>query len=501
MKSKKLKVNSKDSKFKEFEGITLIALIITIIVLIILAGVGINLSLGENGIFSRAKYAKEKYMNAQISEEEQLKELYKELGLLGELPENTPEIEEGTIVKTPNKWESSTPAYVSTQTGEEIVASKKVATVYAVSVGEGKSVPVPIGFYYVGGNYETGVVISDNKEDKYEKGKDKTTHEYSEKLKGNQFVWIPCTIDTYRKIDWKKENAKWDMETHTAEYAQIEKYSGFYIGRYEAGVGTLNKEKKANNEENPFDYSVTFDENASLYGNVGIQTGLNGWGWQNYNYTARQIGTPVTTGTNKATGNIVVKANSIPYYHADYYTAVEMSRRLYSNNAYVKSGLVTGTMWDMMLKYMKETGNVDIESSSWGNYDNISLTDLRGYYTNVTYSTSTSVLGATNGFKSCEGLTNTNSGTNSWVILTTGATEQVKKMNLYDVAGNLWEWTTEASYADNLDYNMNVNYNSYMLRGGSFYHAYTTYPAPFRACNFAPATSTDRGFRLALYLQ
>ena len=276
----------------------------------------------------------------------------------------------------------------------------------------------------------------------------------------------------------------------------------FIAGRYEAGVGTLNEEKKANNEENPFDYSVTFEGNASLYGSVGIQTGLNGWGRQNYNYTARQTGTLVTTGTNKATGNVVVKANSIPYYHADYYTAVEMSRRLYSNNAYVKSGLITGTMWDMMLKYMKETGNVDVENSNCGNYDNISLTNLRGYYTDVTYSTNASVAGATNGFKSCEGLTNTNSGTNSWVILTTGATEQVKKMNLYDVAGNLWEWTTETSYVDNLDYNMNANYNSYMLRGGSFYEGCTTSPTTFRAYGCAPGTFTSgSGFRLALYIQ
>ena len=44
-------------------GITLIALIITIIILIILAGVTINLSIGENGLFSKAKYAKEEYLN------------------------------------------------------------------------------------------------------------------------------------------------------------------------------------------------------------------------------------------------------------------------------------------------------------------------------------------------------------------------------------------------------------------------------------------------------
>ena len=54
MKSKKLKGNSEEYKYIEIKGITLISLIITIILLIILAGVGINLSLGENGIFNRA---------------------------------------------------------------------------------------------------------------------------------------------------------------------------------------------------------------------------------------------------------------------------------------------------------------------------------------------------------------------------------------------------------------------------------------------------------------
>ena len=54
---------------KQAKGITLIALVITIIVLLILAGVAINLSLGENGIFNRAKEAKIKYGEAQLKEE------------------------------------------------------------------------------------------------------------------------------------------------------------------------------------------------------------------------------------------------------------------------------------------------------------------------------------------------------------------------------------------------------------------------------------------------
>ena len=57
------------------KGITLIALVITIVVLIILAAVAINLSIGNNGIFNRAKQAKEEYTNAQGHETEQVNEL------------------------------------------------------------------------------------------------------------------------------------------------------------------------------------------------------------------------------------------------------------------------------------------------------------------------------------------------------------------------------------------------------------------------------------------
>ena len=46
------------------------------------------------------------------------------------------------------------------------------------------SVPIPDGFYYVGGEVDTGVVISDNKEDEF-KG---TDYNSLEKMQKNQFV-------------------------------------------------------------------------------------------------------------------------------------------------------------------------------------------------------------------------------------------------------------------------------------------------------------------------
>ena len=45
-------------------GITLVALVVTIVVLLILAGVSINLVVGQNGLINRAKEATQKTKNA-----------------------------------------------------------------------------------------------------------------------------------------------------------------------------------------------------------------------------------------------------------------------------------------------------------------------------------------------------------------------------------------------------------------------------------------------------
>ena len=530
-------------KSKE-KAVTLVALVITIVILLILAGISIQ-AITNIGLFANAKRAVEetKYANAEekvkmavmasydingtLSKEYLKDNLNKTEGINAKvtevtwdlkvnvdgyeftiteygtvtcvgrnnqdnLPENSKDNpqEVGKEVALKDGWGEETTTIIKTSDGTEKKDLEKVSTVYAISVGNGDTIPVPKGFFYVGGSIDTGVIISDNEADKYDGQTDKTTHEYATKLKGNQFVWIPCTIDEYTKIDFGMQNmASWDRETNTAEETQISKYGGFYVGRYEAGVSTLDE------ETGTFKDSVTFSNNASLFNAVGIQTGINGWGWQNYDFIARGKVITDSNYSNKATGNIVEKANSIPYYHADYYTAVEMSERLYSNNSYVQSGLITGTQWDMMIKFLSDSSNYsDMKSTQWGNYDNVSLSNLRGYYTNVSTSNA-----STDGFKKIESGYSTNSKTNSWVILTTGSTEQVLRKGLYDVAGNLWEWTQETSYIANLGYN--TTYNTYNFRGGSFYHAYAGRPACYRVYNYAPNTDTDFGFRPVLYIK
>lgn len=57
---------------KNKSGITLIALVVTIIVLIILAGISLNLILGENGIIQRAKDSKQQTAIAEYKEKIEL---------------------------------------------------------------------------------------------------------------------------------------------------------------------------------------------------------------------------------------------------------------------------------------------------------------------------------------------------------------------------------------------------------------------------------------------
>ena len=75
---------------KSNKGITLVALVVTIIVLIILAGISINLTLGDNGIITIAKQAKENMEIAKVEEERELNELYTQLEAEGLTPGDLP---------------------------------------------------------------------------------------------------------------------------------------------------------------------------------------------------------------------------------------------------------------------------------------------------------------------------------------------------------------------------------------------------------------------------
>ena len=74
MKKEKTNVKRFKKLKKNVKGITLIALVVTIIVLLILAGVALNLTIGENGVFQRAQEAANTWRNAETNEQLALEE-------------------------------------------------------------------------------------------------------------------------------------------------------------------------------------------------------------------------------------------------------------------------------------------------------------------------------------------------------------------------------------------------------------------------------------------
>ena len=469
---------------KKERGITLIALVVTIIVLIILAGISINLIFGTNGIINKAKLSKTLTEQASLNEQIALGEIDKELEkYLEGLPENTkdnPQVA-GTEVKIPDGWCTTTPAYVSTEDGNVVKKSVKVASVTAVATGNGETVPVPIGFYYVGGTKATGVVISDNPADKNKYAsytptgevkegipagvtynEDGTVNEEKSELKGNQFVWIPCTASNYVKKAWGKNangkntwNSIWETETNTAELPQIQKYGGFYVARYEAGISNITL-------STGIDFSSKNTASSWTNDNFSIRDGLN----------------------HSVAGKITSKAGEIPYYHVDYFTALKLSNSMYQTD-YVQSGLVTGTMWDAMMKFIAGTDDTIVTKSSWGNYKDGVVTYTAGQGRYATVDSNNGAI--TSAFTKSD-------GSYHYGIKTTAISENVKKKNLYDVAGNLWEWTQEVSYHSN-------TMESYVARGCSFHNSYTDHPACYRGYDAATATSTNYGFRPVLYIK
>jgi len=443
---------------KKAKGITLIALVITIIILIILAGVAINLTIGENGIFSKAKYARDKYLNEESLEQQQLNELYAYLGA-EDLPENTKDTDAGTIVKLPDEWQTGTPRYVQTDTGVEVISTKKVASVYAVSAGNGETIPVPVGFWYVGGNLSTGVVISDKEADSYLKnGRDMTSHSDSINLIGNQFVWIPCTEDKYEKYNWgqgtvtNRSNACWDTTIDIAGKMQVEKYGGFYVGRYEAGLAEAIDEHTT---------PQLYGDSDPIYNKAGVPQS---------------------------------KAGLIPWIFVDWEKSQENAQSMYKTS-YVRSGLITGTQWDVMLNKIgsltDSEGNLLYsltDSGNWGNHYNKALTYTGRY---ATYNDSTKYLSVFS-----EEQINATKNANTNTLLTTAASETTKAYNLYDVAGNVFEWTEEISF-----YGGNTATQYRELRGGSCSNTSSTYPVCFRnGVNTVGSTSSNVGFRVVLYM-
>lgn len=241
-----------------------------------------------------------------------------------------------------------------------------------------KSPPIPQGWTYVTGTWDTGYVIKD--------------------VNGNEFVWVPVGevnapggVATLKEYDWQKGVTAPSQVTYEPIPPQITNAiattGGFYVARYEASNNNNKAQSKPN--QTPWNSISWTDSKAKA------ESGSKDWSW---------------------TG-------------------------IYTHLLYDKE-------WDVIIKWLEKTGADVTNSISWGNYYNDPYTNNNG-------------------------------------LMNTGVRFEFCKNNIYDLAGNMWEWTMDM-----------CSNGCRPLRGGIYTVDGASYPASCRYYDGA-VTHSMTGFRSA----
>ena len=430
---------------KNNKGITLVALVVTIVVLLILAGVSINLVLGDNGIVKKAQDAKTKSAEASENDLKGMNSLVSEME--GALAGNGGAGGSGTDTKVPAEATAETAPYFPDNT-----FTKK----------EGK--------------IDTGLVIQD--------------------ASGNEYVWVvvPRTTAVYKKTglgkttftDTDYTNIETDLQNYTSTYRNGTRYSDTWAA-----------------DTDNVDW-LTSDEYTELKNKMLKSVYLNG-GFYVGRYEAGIAENRTSEGPTNSDGKYTIKEMPAPVSKADAYPYTYVTRtqaqNLASNvNPGTKtSSLMFGVQWDLVLAFMHNKGNIadstlTSNSTTIGNYrDSVFQLNQTGKYTTMsgwklssTWNPSTT---STTNFVDSSRNKIAQSSSGNGILVTTGTSETNKVMNIYDIAGNVFEltleWTSDTSYPC-------------AYRGGNFNRTGSYRPAAGRNGGSA-GSGSYLGFRVSLF--
>lgn len=384
---------TKQQKEKFNQGITLVALVVTIVVLLILAGVSLNLVLGENGIISKAREASTKTVQAQQNSEIEMNLLEQELA---------------NATKEPDPAEG---------------------------------VKMPTGFYYVGGTKTSGIVISDNVNDK-DKYKNKAV--VGTDLLGNQYVWIPCTTDsTSSKLQYAR--TEWGVEEDGDDNSRAIKDE---LTLTDASV-TYSDADTAN--------GINADVSKEIVAQIKAEkTSVAKYG--GYYIGRYEVG--------KNGDTAVVKYNQTPYASITWSTAYGLAKKIITNSE-ATSYLCSSYAWDTAVNFIQN-------NSTAKNY----ATSIEGFNGNWN----------PQAVKDPSGNVIKPAGTSQQ--LNTGLTTQF--CNIFDMGGNEAEFTTELNPGTS---------ETVVVRGGHYNYYYCTLPAGGRWDVVSGRASVTSGFRATLFLK
>ena len=405
MENKKKSMNIRKIK-KQVKGITLIALVVTIIVLLILAGVALSLTVGDNGLFRRAENAANTWQMAEINEQIEM-----------------------------DKASNFIEDYMNGGSG----------------ITWHEDVPIPDGFYYVGGEKDTGLIISDSPNDA-NKGVDYPTTSF----KGNQFVWVPVAnpenyfIDETATLNTKATGTGAEKEVTTNVYSNLTIRSDSFtagspgVEETEDG-GDVTREPDVlsyyDTDEQYYKDILRFDSPTAMAESMVAE--YKSMSDSIKKYKGFYIGRYELTANGEKTGASLSD---------NWYNLYKACQNVVTGKENVKSTMIYGVQWDATMDWLKATkfqtepSKVDTDSSSWGNYSSSSKID-------------------------------------------TGSNTTYEANGIFDLAGNCYEWTQEA---------YSTSYRR--TRGGNYLVSGSIVPASARSYNDPYFSYDNASSRATLYM-
>ena len=381
--------------------------ILNIIVLLILAGVALSLTVGNNGLFRRAENAANTWQMAEINEQIEM-----------------------------DKASNFIEDYMNGGSG----------------ITWHEDVPIPDGFYYVGGEKDTGLIISDSPNDA-NKGVDYPTTSF----KGNQFVWVPVAnpenyfIDETATLNTKATGTGAEKEVTTNVYSNLTIRSDSFtagspgVEETEDGGDVTREPDLLSSYDTDEQYHKTilnFDSTKAMA--ESFVSEYKAMSDSIKKYKGFYIGRYELTANGEKTGASLTDQN--------WYNLYKACQNVVTGKENVKSTMIYGVQWDATMDWLKatkfqtDTSKVDEDSSSWGNYSSGSKID-------------------------------------------TGSNTTYEANGIFDLAGNCFEWTQEA-------YSTNFR----IVRGGFYVYSGSYGPASARHYTYPRYSNSFNSSRATLYM-
>ena len=372
-------------------------MVVTIVVLLILAGVTISLLLDENGIIKKSKDARREYGTSKTNEQEQMDNAN------DWIEEATGKV---TLAKVPVGTKASKNGTINGEEGNSnnpTIPKNYIPIDTATSTwGDGNSAPSQ-------DSVKHGLVIKDEK--------------------NNEWVWVPVDSATLATMYEESSDEKTLCGTTGETAVKTKLYSKSIT------IGTDSNKKTIR----------TIPGTSSSYREPDLVVGGNGLNYDAYyktilgkNATKEELAQlfvedykEMIESIQKYGGFYIgryelsaagVQKNQPTLVYTNWYNLYKKCKELNASDK-VETRMIWGCQWDVTMNWLissgaKTSNEVNTDSSSWENYKGTSV-------------------------KADDGTTEIKASEDAQV-LNTGKTTFTMANNIYDLAGNVWEWTQEA---------------------------------------------------------